>query len=384
VTPLVEPPIMKARMAPAAPRSAGEGLMLASLGVRHLVFSEARQAIYELNELAAFVLKSLDAGMDVDAIAHELAETQLDPDHAESAVAATLDQLRLLGWGTALPRSRPLPPPIERLARLALLIAGVRVHLFVSKDLVADAEAVFGALIDESHDTDLLLCARVVGSRVSVFSPGKPEWSCERSQFIPLLKAQLIDRVLACARYEVALHAAALVRDDRAVLLVGSPGAGKTTLAIALAKAGFEVLADDVVLLDQAGLVRGLPLPFTAKASSWGLLSHYWPGIAEQPSHRRPDGQTLCYIPHTLADPRPRRIGSVILLDRQDEALAGVEELDPTCALTALVADGATRDERLGPVGFTALVEGLREARCCRLTYSDPLQAVDAVRGFLA
>jgi hypothetical protein len=179
------------------------------------------------------------------------------------------------------------------------------------------------------------------------------------------------------------MHAAALTRGDDAVLLVGSPGAGKTTLAIALEKAGFQMLADDVVLLHETGHITGIPLPFAAKASSWLLLSQHWPGIAATPRHSRPDGQTLCYIPQDpIADPRPRRIGSVVLLNRQDAARTSIEELDLVCALSALVADGATRDQRLSMSGFTALADGLRDARCCRLTYSDLIEAADAVCGF--
>ena len=74
----------------------------------------------------------------------------------------------------------------------------------------------------------------------------------------------------------------------------------------------------------------------------------------------------------------------MVLLDRQDQARAHIEEVDPVCALRALVADGATRDQRLSATAFTALVDGLREARCCRLTYSDLIEAADAVRAFHA
>jgi hypothetical protein len=166
---------------------------------------------------------------------------------------------------------------------------------------------------------------------------------------------------------------------------MGSPGAGKTTLAIALAKAGLGVLADDVVLLDEKGLITGVTLPFTAKSSCWDLLESHWPGIADFPRHCRPDGQTLCYIPNDqLADPQPRTIQAVIILDRQENARTKLTELDLTCALAALVAEGATRDERLSPSGFSALIAGLRGARCCRLTYSNLMEAAEAVRRFTA
>ena len=367
------------------PSCRGEAPILAVVGDRNLVFSGAHQAIYELSDLAAYVWRSLDGGMSAAGIAGELIGTGVDPGEAQCAVTVTLEEVRRLRSLITAPMPCSLPGPPERLTRLTILIADVAVQLNLSRALVADVEAVFGLMISDLPDTDMLLCARAVDDTVNFFSPGQSDWSCERAQFIPLLKAQLIESVLACAQYEVAMHAAALVREDDVVLLVGSPGAGKTTLAIALERAGFEMLADDVVLLDEKGLVTGLSFPFTAKSSSWPLLSQYWPGIVAYPSHYRPDGQTLCYIPqHPIADPRPRRINSVVLLNRQNAARTCVQEVDLTCALSALVADGATRDQRLSSRGFTALVDGLREARCCRLTYSDLMEATDAVRAFHA
>jgi hypothetical protein len=358
----------------------GEASILAVIADRNLVFNEEQQAVYELDDLAAYVWRSFDAGMRPDQIVREINLVGVDHHQATRAVELALESLGALRHATGSSPPPSLPKPTERLIGLTILIADVAVQLHLSKALVADVQAAFGRLITDLPESDAQLCARAVGRTVEFFAPGQPEWSCERSHFIPLLKAQFVECVLKYARYEVALHAAVVALENSVALLVGSPGAGKTTLAIALARAGLEVVADDVALLNERGGVTGVPMPLAAKASSWPLISRHWPDIATQPSHYRPDGQKLCYLHQdTLADPGPRPIGQVILLNRQDRGGTRVEELDPVCALGALVAEGATRDGRLSLRGFTALVEGLREARCCRLTYSDLLEAADAV-----
>jgi hypothetical protein len=52
---------------------------------------------------------------------------------------------------------------------------------------------------------------------------------------------------LACRERPVTLHAAAVALRGRCVLLTGISGAGKSTLAYACHRAGFQVLAEDVV-----------------------------------------------------------------------------------------------------------------------------------------
>ena len=49
------------------------------------------------------------------------------------------------------------------------------------------------------------------------------------------------------------LHASAVAVDGQAIALVGSPGAGKSTIAAAFAQCGFSVIADDVVALAEGG-----------------------------------------------------------------------------------------------------------------------------------
>ena len=82
-------------------------------------------------------------------------------------------------------------------------------------------------------------------------------------------RAYLLGQVLpfvAGLRGVELLHAAAVVRDGRAIALAGPSGAGKSTLAAALRQEGCEAVTDDVLAVDQqlrahAGPVAGDAAP---------------------------------------------------------------------------------------------------------------------------
>ena len=66
------------------------------------------------------------------------------------------------------------------------------------------------------------------------------------------MRADLLGRVIAFAAHgdgDVALHASAVCIDGRAVALLGSRGAGKSTLAFALVKQGARLLTDDTLIV---------------------------------------------------------------------------------------------------------------------------------------
>jgi hypothetical protein len=74
--------------------------------------------------------------------------------------------------------------------------------------------------------------------------------------------------LLCRAAGRVALHAAAVVVDGRAVLLCGLSEAGKSTAAAAFARDGFDVLSDDVCAIDDAGETL-LVLPAAPRVRLW-------------------------------------------------------------------------------------------------------------------
>ena len=356
-----------------------DALILAVLDQRNLLFSEARQAVYELDDLSAHVWRCLDSRLAPEQIVADMVQAGAEKAEAAKAVAAAADKLREIELGEESVPSRD-PIESEPLQRITLPIGGVAVQLNLPEALLAEVEQLLGYLKTDESCSVAQFSARLAGDAVQMLPTGQAAWTCDRAEFLPLVKALLIDSVLKFGRQEVALHAAALVREGKTVLLLGSPGTGKTTLAATLAQTGFDVVADDVVLLDDSGLITGLALPFTVKESAWAMLAEDWPALVDQPNYRRPDGIKVRYIRHDrFANPRPRRIGTVIILDRQPDGEAALHELGCVSALDALIAEGDARDGRLTETGFKALVTGLTEARCFRLSYSDRHHAAELV-----
>lgn len=66
------------------------------------------------------------------------------------------------------------------------------------------------------------------------------------------LVGQVINFVLRLRGF-TSLHASSIVIEDRAIAILGPPGAGKSTTAAAFAHLGYSILADDVAVLDDRG-----------------------------------------------------------------------------------------------------------------------------------
>lgn len=94
-------------------------------------------------------------------------------------------------------------------------------------------------------------------------------------------------------RDDLHLHASAVARDDQGVLLLGPPGAGKSSLAFALIDRGFVLVADDRVRL--AGDVA------TAEPGLEGLIEIRGLGIVRLPHVARAHIVLALDLCHTVA-----------------------------------------------------------------------------------
>jgi hypothetical protein len=118
----------------------------------------------------------------------------------------------------------------------------------------------------------------------------------------------LVELALDRAAGSAAIHAAAVARGDRAVLLPGRSGVGKSTLAAGCVLNGWKHVADDTVVLDSAGQLKPLPLPLSLKREVWTVLPRAGADIESAAWHERADGLHVRY----LAAPR-RALGPCIL-----------------------------------------------------------------------
>lgn len=190
-------------------------------------------------------------------------------------------------------------------------------------------------------------------------------------QAAPVLKVALTELALEHLD-QVALHVATLSTDDGALLIVGAPGAGKSTLSVALGASGFRLEGDDVGALEPDGRVRALPFPATLKSGAWPLLDQLRPDLDDRPVFVRPDEQRVRYIPlDSPGVPPARPVRCVLSLNREEAAAPCLEPLAVDESIAALLEGAWSRDKRLSPTGFEALAACVEGAAFFRLTYSD-------------
>jgi hypothetical protein len=153
----------------------------------------------------------------------------------------------------------------------------------------------------------------------------------------------LLSEALAQVGHHI-VHAAMVAVDDRAILLAGRPGAGKTTASLALAGAGMQMLTDDASVLTLPEEGGG------DRVMGWGL-----------PRALKVHEQSLAMLPWLEGVPRHPCVsdGEYIV------ELAAVSDVDPRLewriALVLLVEGPSSDGHRLREVGKVAAVSRLTQ-----------------------
>ena len=177
------------------------------------------------------------------------------------------------------------------------------------------------------------------------------------------------------------LHASAVERDGRALLMTGLSGAGKSTLAALLGGRGWRLMGDEFALVDPAtGLVHAFPRLVSLKNASVGVMQ------AAQPHARfgplltaTPKGDLRHMVPDRTAIARMAvpAVPALVLYPRYgfDPADRPVPPSEGFVRLT----QASTNYTALGERGFDALTRLVRDVPGVAIDYPDTENAIEHV-----
>lgn len=104
-------------------------------------------------------------------------------------------------------------------------------------------------------------------------------------QAYPMLEWGLNWCIASHAHQYLIVHAAAIERNGKAVIMPAPPGAGKSTLCAALVNRGWRLLSDELALFDvESGQVVPLARPINLKNRSIEIIQRFVPGAVMTPS----------------------------------------------------------------------------------------------------
>ncbi|MBS3651688.1 aldolase [Pseudaminobacter sp. 19-2017] len=348
---------------------------------QNILFSASRRAIFALSDTSADIWHALEDGLPLEAIAVRIANDSVDAHEARGQVEVALSDWERLDL--IRPRAPSQIPSHGHVSQL-VAVRGLCVRIVYPAALAFPTMTIFRHLeVRRERIADIRIEVVEGGDRVHLFRNGDWIHSCSPDELATVLKGQLLTDALEHGAYELALHAAALIKNDRMLLLCGSPGAGKTTLTLALAHAGFGFAADDVTVLDSMGHGLGLPFAPAVKAGAWPLLAEYCPDLGAAPVFRRPDRKRVRYVvPSGLsaATSSPTPVGWIVLLRRDHDSPACLEPIDSVGALHGLLNGAFAPGRELGGSGFEALAQVIGSAEAYCLTYSGLDDAVRLIR----
>ncbi|SDA13603.1 HprK-related kinase A [Sphingomonas sp. NFR15] len=198
-----------------------------------------------------------------------------------------------------------------------------------------------------------------------------------------LLAAEMamnLQMALGQRRY-LLLHASAVERDGRVLLMTGESGSGKSTLAALLSRAGWRLMGDEFALIDPAtGLAHAFPRLVSLKNEAIAAVEAAAPGARFGPLlEGTPKGAIRHLVPDAAAVATMDMPGRpALLLFPRFGFAPDIRAVAPGEVLMRLT-QASTNYVAMGERGFTALTGLVRSVPARAIDYPDTDRALAQV-----
>jgi len=220
------------------------------------------------------------------------------------------------------------------------------------------------------------------GRHVSFIIDGRPVFTpFARQLAIPMFEWAVNWCVFTRPHQYLVLHSAVLEHDNKAIILPGRPGAGKSTLCAGLSLRNWRLLSDEVCVIRPGDpALIPVPRPVGLKEKSIEVIKAFEPSVTMGPATPGTRKGTVAHIQVDQqaidkADQKPMPAMIVFPTYKADSPLT----LTPLSkAQTFLrIAGDAFNFSILGDAGFETLSQLVERCDCYTLTYSDMQGAID-------
>lgn len=253
-------------------------------------------------------------------------------DPAELARVAERES-RLNRWAATMTRMLDSTDGVSAVGTFAFLdvVATIRTD---DPDLARDLDHLLGPLAESGRAAtmDLRILDRGAdgASRFRVYMDGLRRGGFpSRDLVVEFLLRDVTARAISATGDALLLHAGAVERDGRVVVIAGLSGDGKSTLVAALVRAGFAYLTDELVAIDPGtGRVVKFAKPLDLDDSSRVLL-----GLDPRSGGAADSGLISANRVGEISD--GGRVAMFVVLD--PEGTETIETMDPVDCLTSLL-----------------------------------------------
>ncbi len=182
-------------------------------------------------------------------------------------------------------------------------------------------------------------------------------------------------------RRHLLLHASAVERDGRALIMTGASGSGKSTLSALLGRRGWRFMGDEFVLLDlESGAATPFPRMISLKNEAIAAMQAAAPDAIFGPlMQATPKGDIMHMVPPADAITRMAESAPpALLLFPRFGHLSAVREVAPGETFMRMT-QASTNYVALGEVGFRAMTRFVKAVPARAIDYPSGEEAVALV-----